>query len=336
MARGAALITEDVAGRRYVVLGAGAVGAALGGLLQAAGARVVLVARGAHLEALRARGLSLGLPSRERRLRVDAVGSVAEARPTAADVVLLCTKSQDSAAALEQLALAAPRGVPVVCAQNGVANEPLAAARFERVYGAVVFTPAELVHPGRVTVHSEPVPAGLDLGRYPAGVDETATAVAGDLVAAGVDARVDPDVMRLKWGKLLTNLGNAVQALVGHAEGGAALAASLREEALACLRAAGIEFAPVEELLERFREVRDLPVGGAPRGGGSTWQSLARGAGSIETDLLNGEVARLGERHGVPAPRNRAITRLALRAAAGGWPPGRMTVAELARALTTA
>jgi 2-dehydropantoate 2-reductase len=312
---------------KYVILGAGAVGSALGGLLQEAGARVVFVARGAHLAALRERGLSLGTPSRELRLAVEVVGDVGELRVEPGDVALLCTKSQDSAAALEAFARVAPPETPIVCAQNGVANEGVAARSFRRVHGAVVFSPMAMVEPGRVTIHSEPVLGGLDVGCAPDGSDAVDAALVRDLVAAGFDARVDPRVMRLKHGKLLTNLGNAVEALAGR--GTRALVEGLVDEAVACLRAAGIDFASVDEVVTRYAAVRSLPVAGVARGGGSTWQSLARATGSTETDFLNGEVVRLGERHGVPTPKNRAITRLALRAAAERWAPGRLTVAEL-------
>ena len=80
-------------------------------------------------------------------------------------------------------------------------------------------------------------------------------------------------------------------------------------------------------------QLAGAPVGGVMRRGGSSWQRLSRRTGTIETDSLNGEVVRLGERHGVATPLNRALTSLARRAAFGGWPPGRLTTAELALAL---
>jgi 2-dehydropantoate 2-reductase len=323
-----------IGGRRYVVLGAGGVGSALGGLLQAAGARVVLIARGPQLEALRTRGLSIRTPSRAVDLAVDAAPDPRAVRFEPGDVVLLCTKSQHSAAALDDLAASAPRGTPVVCAQNGVANEPLAAARFDRVYGLVVFAPIGFTRPGRVTLHSEPVLGGLDLGRHPEGVDALVHEVVADLAAAGFDARAEPRILRWKYGKLLTNLGNALQALVGRAALESPALGAIHAEAIACYEAAGVAYATVEEVFERYKDVRELPVEGEGRGGGSTWQSLARGTGSLETSWLNGEIVRMGERHGVPTPVNRAITRLAERAAAEGWAPERMSLAELEAALT--
>ena len=55
-------------------------------------------------------------------------------------------------------------------------------------------------------------------------------------------------------------------------------------------------------------------IAGQTRSGGSTYQSMARGADSVETDYLNGEVAALGRLHGVPTPVNAAVQHLAARA----------------------
>lgn len=321
--------------RRYVVLGAGGVGCAIGGMLQLVGARVVLIARGEHLAALRRDGLSLGTPSRSWRLPVATAASPRELDFEAGDVVLLCTKSQDTAASLADLAACAPRATPIVCAQNGVANEPLAATLFERVYGLMVFAPIGFTEPGRVTIHSEPVLGALDVGSYPLGADASASEIVSDLCQAGFDARVEPRIMRLKYGKLLTNLANAQEALAGTNGVDPGLHARISAEAVACLEAAGIEFATVDEVSRRAAAVRELPVGGIPRQGGSSWQSLSRRTGTIETDYLNGEIVRLGERIGVATPLNRAVTALARRAALEGWAPGHLTTAELVAAVET-
>ncbi|MFT3771276.1 MAG: 2-dehydropantoate 2-reductase N-terminal domain-containing protein [Minicystis sp.] len=321
-----------ISGRRYVVLGAGGVGCALGGLLQAAGAEVIFIARGAQLDALAMGGLALALPGREIHLVVEAVPGPRAIRFEERDVVLLCTKSQDTEGALRDLAGHA-RDVPIVCAQNGVANEPMAARSFARVYGLVVFAPIQFTSPGRVSIHGEPVPGGLDVGLHPEEVDDLVTEVVGDLSLAGFDAHAQPRIRRWKYGKLLTNLGNALQALGGDAALDAGILAALRDEAIACLRAAGIDFAPGEELDARYGGIGAAPVDGAQRGGGSTWQSLARGTGSIETDYLNGEIVRLGERHGIATPYNRTLAVLAQRAAAERWLPGRLTLSEIEAAI---
>ena len=73
------------------------------------------------------------------------------------------------------------------------------------------------------------------------------------------------------------------------------LVKQVRAEGEACLRAAGIDFASSDEDKERRADRMHVqPVNGEFRGGGSSWQSLARGTRSIETDYLNGEIVMLG------------------------------------------
>jgi 2-dehydropantoate 2-reductase len=139
--------------------------------------------------------------------------------------------------------------------------------------------------------------------------------------------------MRWKYGKLLLNLGNAVEAAFGPAARRGELTARVRAEAEAVLRRAGIDWVGEEEDgARRAGVVQPGRIGGRERGGGSSWQSLARGAGSIEVDDLNGEIVLLGRLHGAPAPLNEALQRLVRRMAAEGAPPGSADPAELARA----
>jgi 2-dehydropantoate 2-reductase len=310
-------------GVRYVIFGAGAIGATIGARLQGAGREVVLVARGAHLDALRRDGLRLQTPEEDRTVRVPAVGAVADARPGPDDVVVLAVKSQDTVAALEALVAAADPRTVVACAQNGVANEREALRRFPRVAGLFVYLPAQLLEPGVVQVYTAPTPGVLEVGPFPGGEQPWADAIADDLRDAGFSSRAVGDVMRWKHAKLLRNLGNAVEALVDPAADPAGLLARAREEALACYAAAGIAWASDEEVAARVRTVpRPGAVAGAERGGGSSWQSLARGSGRIEADHLNGEIALLGRLHGVPTPVNAALQELAVRCARERRPPG--------------
>jgi 2-dehydropantoate 2-reductase len=95
---------------------------------------------------------------------------------------------------------------------------------------------------------------------------------------------------------------------------------------VAVLDAAGIGYASNAELrAARGHDVDFAPVAGTTYGGGSSWQSLTRGTGSIEADFLNGEIVLLGRELGVPVPVNAALQRLANRAAAGHLPPGSMS-----------
>ncbi|MGC3859621.1 ketopantoate reductase family protein [Micromonospora chersina] len=321
---------------RYVIIGAGAVGGTIGVRLGEAGRDVTLVARGAHLAALRERGLTLRTPDGTVTSRLPAVAGPDD-RPLPADTVLVLTvKSQDTAAALATWVDTPVEGggtagerLPVVLAQNGVANERAALRLFARVHPVCVWLPATHLEPGVVVANGHPHPGMLHLGRYPSGADDTSRAVADDLTAAGFVAPVRDDVMRWKYGKLLGNLGNGLQALLGQ-DVPEPLAARVRAEGEEALAAAGIPHTTrEEEAAERGDRVRHRPVDGEERAGGSTWQSLARGAGSAEADHLNGEIVLLGRLHGVPTPANEAVQVAVRRAVRERIPAGGFPLAEL-------
>jgi 2-dehydropantoate 2-reductase len=311
----------------YVIYGAGAIGGSIGARLHQAGREVTLICRGAHLEAIRKDGLMLRTPDQAAALRVSVVGSPLEIEWRGDEVVLLTMKSQDTEAALQALRAVAG-DVPVVCAQNGVANERMAARVFSRAYAMLVVLPATHLVPGEVLLHSAPLGGVLDAGVYPEGIDSLIEEVCADIVAAGFGANPDPKVMRLKYAKLLTNLGNTIQALCGDAPAGEIMR-RVRDEALKCYEAAGIDCAPAAELVARHSGVNVRPItGSGARAGGSTWQSLERG-GSLETDWLNGEISLLGALNGVETPFNRMLQFAAAEVMRDGKRPGAYTPAEL-------
>lgn len=303
---------------RYVVLGAGAIGATIGGRLAEAGCSVTLLGRGEHAAAVRRDGLLLAMPDRTLQLPVPMV-TMDELRLADDDVLLVCVKSQDTAQLLDQLAAVPVDGdatdLPVFCMQNGVANEDAALRQFARVYGVCVNIPATHLQPGVVEAPGTPVSGVLQIGRYPAGTDELASAVADDLRRGGFLADVRTDVMAWKRAKLLSNLANALQVLcvggyqwrAGNDDVTGTVVSRMRAEARACFAAAGWTVADAEQFQAEAGAFRMAPVNGQVRGGGSTWQSIERGLPSVETDYLNGEIVRLGRLHGVPTPVNAAI-----------------------------
>ena len=115
---------------------------------------------------------------------------------------MLAVKSHQSEAALADLVQHAPETVPVVCAQNGVTNEPATLRRFIHTYAITVMLPAQHLEPGVVVQACHPVPGILDIGRYPSGTDEVTERVSADLrsdgpnslgqsLARGLDTEVD-------------------------------------------------------------------------------------------------------------------------------------------------
>jgi 2-dehydropantoate 2-reductase len=311
--------------------GAGAIGGAIGGRLFQAGHDVTLVARGDHLRALKDDGLTLASPEGSVALRVPAVGHPAAAALRDGDVVILAMKSQDSAAALSDLSAHAPPGIRVVCAQNGVENERVALRLFPHVYGMAVMLPATHLEPGVVVAHLAPTTGLLDLGRYPGGVDTPAEEIAAALSGATFGSQPRPDIMRWKYRKLILNLGNAVEAVCGpEAARSTPLARMARAEGEACLRAAGIDAVSVDDDRARRGDVFQLrQVPGHERQGGSSWQSLARRLGSVETDYLTGEIVLLGRLHRVPTPVNDLLQLLANQMAVEGRAPGGMAADDV-------
>jgi 2-dehydropantoate 2-reductase len=262
--------------------------------------------------------------------KVDVVTDPAVIEWRADDVAMLTMKSQDTLAAARALAAVAPPSIAVVCAQNGVDNERVVLRHFEHTYGCVVMMPAAHLEPGVVQAHAWPTPGLLDVGVYPSGADTGAQEIVDAYNAAGFNCVVRDTVMRWKYTKLLMNLANSVVALSGSSDESAELRRAARQEGMAVLDAAGIDYASEEEdRARRADHLQVIPIKGEYRIGGSTHQSLARGTGHVETDWLNGEIVMLGRLHGVPTPVNALLQRLANAAAREGRAPESLPAAEI-------
>ncbi len=316
---------------RFVIFGAGAIGGVVGARLHESGSEVVLIARGANHDAIAAHGLTLETPEQRVTLAIPVAPSPSAVSFAADDVVLLATKSQDTETALDALREAAPITTPVVCVQNGVENERVAARRFANVYGAVVMAPTAYLEPGVVQAYGTALTGQIDIGRYPHGVDGRCQDICRALSAAGFGSEPRTDIMRFKHAKLIANLGNSVQAICGPDSGADELLGRVREEGRAVLRAAAIEFTAddVTDVRGRWDRWQVGEIEGRQRAGGSTWQSIVRGTGTIETDYLNGEIVLRGRQVGVPTPVNELLQALAHQTVRDQRPPGWLSPGEV-------
>jgi 2-dehydropantoate 2-reductase len=322
---------------RFVVYGAGGIGGTIGARLALAGHDVVLICRGAHLQAIRANGLRFRTPELETTVQVSAVGHPNEVHWTGDEAVFLAMKTQDSEPALRALEAAAGTEVPVFCAQNGVENERLAARRFRNVYATLVALPATFLVPGEIIASAIPLSGCLHSGRYPGSVDSIASEVCATLAGSGFHAAATADVMELKYRKLVLNLGNGVEVITGQpswaADGAAGeFVEAARQEAYRCYEAAGIRSTSAEEYARRVTAFyHAAAVAGEARSASSTLQSVIRGHQTTEVDFLNGEIELLGSLHGVATPFNSAIREVATRMAAASEAPGTVTIEQLNR-----
>ncbi len=321
---------------RFVIVGAGAIGGVVGARLHQAGHDVTLVARGAHYEAIRDHGLTFQTPLETSVLKLPVTSSPEDLRWHGDELILLATKSQDTPGAADALAAAGCTALPIVCLQNGVANERYALRLFADVYAALVMLPSAHLEPGLVQAYGTALTGVIDVGRYPSGIDGRAQALAAALGGAHFSSHVRPDVMRFKYAKLLNNLGNAADGVCGEGAAALELTERARAEARAVLEAAGIDFvAPgVGDVQGFLRRIDMRPIGADARAGSSTSQSLLRRTGSVESDYLNGEIVLLGRLHGVHTPVNAFLQESIRELAQARRAPGSMTTDEVLERLS--
>ncbi|MCH8531140.1 MAG: 2-dehydropantoate 2-reductase [Saccharospirillum sp.] len=208
---------------RFLIVGAGGIGCYYGARLQNAGHEVTFLARGAHLEAMQQKGLSVHHPDFHFASPVtalDEAGLAANTRVSDFDVLLVCLKTQDTQPWLERMLpwlQSAP--TPLLSVQNGVDNEPDIAAMVgaERTIGGLaVRIGGHIEAPGVVTVNG---PAQIVMGAWPDNMKGTdwgdfLSRLDETLNAADIPSRVSDDIAREIWRKLMINAGvNPLSAL---------------------------------------------------------------------------------------------------------------------------
>jgi 2-dehydropantoate 2-reductase len=318
--------------RRVAVLGAGAVGTLLGGLLAASGARVVLVDRRVPTDA--PADIVIHEPNGRRiSARVARAATPADVAE-APELAVVAVKMFDLAAALDDLA--AWPGVPVLTIQNGIGAEELVASARPGagLIAGSLTSPVERPGPSEVRWRGR---GGIALAPATGGVDGLVDGLVAAFSAAGLPARRIADPRAMKWSKLLGNLvGNALSALADREP--AAVYAEPRLfaierrqllEVLEVMRAARLPVVALPGADVRLlafavrlpaplsRAVLRLVVGRARGGKSPSLRLHLRSAeGPTEASWMNGAVARAGRVTGVPTPVNAALARLLDAAAA--------------------
>ncbi len=324
---------------RVTVFGAGAIGGYLAAKLAAAGrVELSLVARGAHLEAIRAGGLHLIEGNAETSHKVAASAEAAEFGHQ--DYVLLTLKAHSVPGALEAMAPLVGSDTAVVTMQNGVPwwyfhrhGGALEGTRIEavdpggriwdtigpeRAIGAVVYPAAEVEAPGAVRHVSG---RRFSLGEPSDEKSERVAALAQELVAAGLQAPVRTDIRSEIWLKLWGNLSfNPISALTRSTlaaivadPGTRAAARAMMVEAQAIAEALGIAFP-----LDVDRRIEGAGAVGEHKT--SMLQDLERGR-PMEIDALVGAVQELGQLTGVATPTIDLVLALVRRLAAASVAP---------------
>lgn len=309
---------------KLAVIGAGAVGSVLGGLLSRAGHDVVLVGRAPHVAAIGTKGLVVDGCLGTFVAPVRAAETL-DRRP---DLALLTVKTQDVLAAVQQQQ-AFLTGVPLVTLQNGVRSDELVATLLprEQIISGVVQLHASYLTPGQVTLVYQ---GSLMLGRAFGPRDRQVEEVA-QLLNQVIPTRVTDNIRGAHWLKLLINLNNALPALTNldmhqvYADSYLLrLAVTLMREGLQAADRAKIRLESLSDVsVGLFRLMNWLPMNLATRLTaaklrqmqtpwpilGSTLQSLRRGK-QTEIEYLNGEIVRVGSQFGLHTPFNAKVVEL--------------------------
>jgi len=303
---------------RYVIVGAGAIGASLAAQFELFGIRYALVGRGAQISHIKKYGLSYQRPSGRQQIKLTAFDIGDPPELTLDDVLLLTVKTQDAASALafwswrqvSDSGGATAASLPVITFQNGLATEAIALRTFAKVYGASILTPARFTETGDVAVAGDPQVGVVTIGRFPSSSDDTADQIAADLNRANYVAETSSDIRRWKSAKLLHNVRNVLELFSGAEDLRASIADALVNEARLALLAAGYNLALPSERTKDISGWRIAHNSGIHPGQQSTWQSFMRGTSS-EVDFLNGEIVLLGRLHNIPTPYNEAVQKIA-------------------------
>jgi 2-dehydropantoate 2-reductase len=305
---------------RIAIIGAGAIGSVIGGLLCKAGEDVTLIGRKSHVDAINDNGLILEGQSRKTVIQVKAAENL-DFKP---DLALLTVKAQDVESSIRKVRLLLS-GIQVVTMQNGVRSDDQVAGLLgkENIISSVVTFNGQFLESGKAS-YSIPFSKTALLIGEPFGNKGSRLQTLSALLNKAIGTDISEDIRAAHWTKLIWNLQTAVPAITGLSYQDSyqypkvrELAISLLKEGLEVIKAAKIKTAnvtgfPMEPVETMARE--SLPMAstmlkkiaeslGKVPVLGSTLQSIKRGT-STEVDYLNGEIVNLGKEMGIPTPTN--------------------------------
>lgn len=295
---------------KIVVLGAGALGCAMGGVLTEAGHEVWLINRNAvQVDAMNAHGLVLRSEVADRTVSVRATREAAGIDLTTGpvDLVIVLVKSFHTRDAIGAALSLLSENTAVLSLQNGLGHEDILAELVgrERLLAGKTYVGGTLLAPGHViagTRGKETV-----IGELDGGISARATRIADAFTQAGLLTTVSADIMATIWEKLLVNVATgAVSGISGLAYGELyavpeieACAVAAVQEGMAVATASGIRLSTTDPRAAWLKAGAGLP----PEFKTSMLQSLQKGS-VTEIDYINGAVASQGRKVGVPTPVN--------------------------------
>ena len=294
---------------KICMLGSGALGSALGGVLTEGGNDVWLVdAWAEHVDAMNRKGLTLRDGGVDRTVKVkartaaDGIGAV--------DLVVVLVKSYHTREAIEKASAIVGAETAVMSLQNGLGHEEILAEVVgrQRVLAGKTYAGGVLLAPGHVIAGTKG--KYTYIGELDGRITERAQRIAETFTRAGLVTEVSDNIVGTMWDKLLINVATgALSGITRLPYGGLYSVPEVRDCALAAVsegiavaRALGVKLTS-----DRPEDAWALAAEGLPREfKASMLQSIEKGA-PTEIDFINGSVVRFGERANVPTPVNRAL-----------------------------
>ena len=307
---------------KIAMMGSGGVGGFFGGRLARAGCDVTFVARGAHLAAMRASGLTIENEPQGNLHIPDVKVTDDPASIGPVDLVILSVKLWDTEAAAKQIAPIVGPHTAVLSLQNGVIKDDIMRRVFgdKAVMGGVCYVATHISKPG--TIHQTGTMQRIVVGEYDGTKSERAKALHAALAKSGVTAELSDDVRRSIWEKYVFLVGlsattTSMRRTLGPIRTNPQTRAFLHDivrEVVAVGRAHGVAL-PEDYADNRMAFGDTLPADMTS----SMHHDLEKG-NLLELEWLSGGVVKLGREKGVPTPCNRAVCDILALHAAGKTP----------------
>ena len=294
------------------MLGAGALGCSIGGVLARGGSEVIFVDRfQAHVDAINASGLKMRFGDSEETVRIRAYPGCEGLSPV--DLIIVLVKSAATRAAIESARPLVGENTLAMSIQNGLGHEEILAEVVgrERVLAAKTYVGGVFLEPGRVA--SGYKGKQTYIGELDGRLTPRLQAVVDEFNKAGLLAAASANIYGTMWDKLLVNVATgAVCAITRLPYGWLYKVKEIEDTALAAV-AEGVAVARANDIRlvsDDHRYFWDLAAEGLPAEfKTSMLQSLEKGE-VTEVDFINGSVARWGERSGIATPVNKTLLAL--------------------------
>ncbi len=294
---------------KIAVMGSGGVGGFYGGRLAHAGYDVTFVARGAHLAAMRERGLTIENATQDNIVVSTVKATDDPATIGVADLVIIAVKLWDTEAAARAVKSIVGPHTAVLSLQNGVIKDDIMRREFgaKAVMGGVGYVATHIDRPG--VILQTGALQRLVFGEYDGSRSARAQALLEALLAAGIQAELSDDIRRTLWEKYVFLVGlsgttASMRSPIGPIRENPqtrAFLLDLMKETVAVGRAHGVNL-PEDYAAQRLQFADSV----SPAMSSSMHHDLETG-NALEVAWLSGGVVQLGRAVGVPTPANRAV-----------------------------